>query len=374
MSVLVTPVSAASTYQHRLRIRQQVERQLRLGAEGVEAGRVENHQAVFEQQVRQVDDGMAPARDLDQAVIGDAHAELRSSSAMCSPSVCASSRGTCLTSANAPAPAPWPRTSGGRAARSAIPREVAVLGDRGAGLARLDRQQLSTGSVPASYSSSVGHMVVRPALEGSSAGAEVGEEDGVDEFGLAAREFGDEGDVELVVAQQRQHMFEALVDLGVAPGPGFAPRHAGRRSRRTAFRARRCRPRHVAPDDRFSGNPRQSYSVIYGLCKTGFWGGREALRDTRPCALWCRTILTKSICPGAPSPALAGLMLAAGQKKAERWPSRRSRTGSGRSCRRARAPVDLEPLLEIPGVVVGPAEIAQGGAAGADGTRQAWCG
>ena len=55
--------------QHRVRVRDQVERQFRLGADGVQARRVEDHQALLEQRVREVDDRVAPQRDLDLALV-----------------------------------------------------------------------------------------------------------------------------------------------------------------------------------------------------------------------------------------------------------------------------------------------------------------
>ena len=63
--------------------------------------------------------------------------------------------------------------------------------------------------------SSVGHIVVRPADDGSRRCAEVGEEDRVDELGLAARELGDEGDDELVLVQALEQLLHAQIDLGV---------------------------------------------------------------------------------------------------------------------------------------------------------------
>ena len=51
-----------------VRRRQQAERQLGLGADRVQARRVEDHQALLEQRVRVVDQRMAPRRHLDLAV------------------------------------------------------------------------------------------------------------------------------------------------------------------------------------------------------------------------------------------------------------------------------------------------------------------
>ena len=51
-----------------VRARQQVERELRLGADRVEPGRVEDDEALLQQRMREVDDRVAPARDVDAFV------------------------------------------------------------------------------------------------------------------------------------------------------------------------------------------------------------------------------------------------------------------------------------------------------------------
>ena len=114
-----------------------------------------------------------------------------------------------------------PRSSGPATTRSSgkVVHSSAVgleFGDRRV-RARASRSAAggSTAARAASYSSSVGHMVVRPADEGSRRCAEVGEEDRVDELGLAARELGDEGDDQLVLVQAFQQLLDLEVDLGV---------------------------------------------------------------------------------------------------------------------------------------------------------------
>ena len=47
---------------------QQVEGELGLRADGIEARRIENHQPLFEQRVGKLDDGVAPARNLQLAL------------------------------------------------------------------------------------------------------------------------------------------------------------------------------------------------------------------------------------------------------------------------------------------------------------------
>ena len=51
-----------------MRLRQQTDRQLGLGANGIESRCIQNHQALFEQWVRHVDQGVAPLRYFDQSV------------------------------------------------------------------------------------------------------------------------------------------------------------------------------------------------------------------------------------------------------------------------------------------------------------------
>ena len=82
--------------------------------------------------------------------------------------------------------------------------------------------------------------------------AEIGEEDRVDQLGLAARELGDERDDELVLVQALEQLLHLEVDLGVGQvlllQPFVQPRNAGR----TAAGASRCRLRN-GPRDRGTG-------------------------------------------------------------------------------------------------------------------------
>ena len=55
--------------QHRVRVREQVERELGLGADRVQARRVEDHQPLLQQRMREIDDRVAPARNVDAAVV-----------------------------------------------------------------------------------------------------------------------------------------------------------------------------------------------------------------------------------------------------------------------------------------------------------------
>ena len=73
---------------------------------------------------------------------------------------------------------------------------------------------------------------MRPADDGSSALAEIGEEDRVDELGLAARELGDERDDELVLLQALEQLLHLEVDLRIGQvlllQPFVEQRNAGR--------------------------------------------------------------------------------------------------------------------------------------------------
>ena len=55
--------------EHGMRVGQHGERQFGLGADGVEPGRVEYDQALLEQRVGEVDEGMTPARNGNAAVL-----------------------------------------------------------------------------------------------------------------------------------------------------------------------------------------------------------------------------------------------------------------------------------------------------------------
>ena len=55
--------------EHGVRLRQQRERELGLGADRVESGRVEDDEALLQQRMREVDDRVPPARDVEHAFI-----------------------------------------------------------------------------------------------------------------------------------------------------------------------------------------------------------------------------------------------------------------------------------------------------------------
>ena len=203
--------------QHGMRRGQHAEGQFRLGAEGVQARRVQDHQPLIKQRVRQVDDGMTPFRNVDQTIVARPQADL----------------GLVLGDVKAHRLRRFARDGArfddvlerfdhrGRrfdVERLDLPffRQGLVFGDGGAVLACLDRQQLQARfRIPVVQQLGWAHGGA-PGAGRQDALAEIGEEDGVDQLGLAARELGDEGDVELVVAQGSHDVIEALFGLRVA--------------------------------------------------------------------------------------------------------------------------------------------------------------
>ena len=66
-------------------------------------------------------------------------------------------------------------------------------------------------------------MVVRPALEGSTRLPKCAKKIALMSSDLPRENSATKGDIQLVIAQQRQHMFQALVDLVVAPDLAYRP-------------------------------------------------------------------------------------------------------------------------------------------------------
>ncbi len=63
--------------QYRMGVGDQVERQLRLGTDRVQTRRIDNHQPLFQQGMREIDDGMAPLRNFNAAQRIDGHRGVR---------------------------------------------------------------------------------------------------------------------------------------------------------------------------------------------------------------------------------------------------------------------------------------------------------
>ena len=190
---------------------QQAERQFRLGANRVQARRVEHHQALAQQWMRVVDQRMAPGRHLNAAQVIE--------------------RRVVFGSLVAPEPEllrVFPAHPLGahhflqrcrqllrvlHIERDVAPgaRLGAKFGERQTLQAGFDGQQRQRGTllpVPAQF-----HRAHRgaPRGGGQDAPASVGEEDRIDEFRFAARELGDEGDDELVAAQARTQQADLLL-------------------------------------------------------------------------------------------------------------------------------------------------------------------
>ena len=212
--------------QHRVRRGQHVERQFRFGAERIEARRVEDDQPLLQQRVRNIDNGVPPFRNFHQAVLGKTHPGLRfllgdvKSHRLGLLARDVLDLGDVLQHLDH-----LVRRLGVERQHLPLLGEAAELGDGGAALAGLDRQQPQV-----RFAAVFIHDFGR--AHGGAAGArrqdalpEVGEENGVDQLGFPARELGHEGDIEFVVAQGGQDVFEALINLGVAQllsvQPGF---------------------------------------------------------------------------------------------------------------------------------------------------------
>jgi hypothetical protein len=151
--------------QHRVGVGQHRQGELGLGADGIEARRVEHHQALLEQRVRELDHGMAPARDLDRprrrgGCRGRPAASIAEAERLGFGDLTSSVSPTWASALQALGRA----VSRGRS--RSILRVALELADRRWSRAAADRQQAHLGLSPPSHCSSVGHMVVRPALEG----------------------------------------------------------------------------------------------------------------------------------------------------------------------------------------------------------------
>ena len=202
--------------QHRVRRGQQRQRQFRLGAERVETRRVEDHQPLIEQRVREVDNRVPPLWHFHQPLGGEVHAVL----------------GFFLGNVQAHGLRRFFRHGldfgdvlqglGDLVRRLDVERvgdpflgKTAQFGKAGTAAACLDRQQADTGRAVFFM-----HQLGRahggaPGARRQHALAKTGKENGVDQFGFSARELGDEGHVQLVVTQRGQNLFQALVDLKV---------------------------------------------------------------------------------------------------------------------------------------------------------------
>ena len=185
----------------RVRARQQAQRQLGLGADRVQARRVEHDQALLQERMRIVDEGVAPGRHLDLAavvarrvvvgrrVVPEAErARLFLGDPLGARDLEQRLRQLIGVANVEREPAPGARLG-------------AHLGERQALEPGLDRQQQQRRRLVAAPAEldRAHRRAARRRRQDAPAG--VGEEDRVDELGLAARELGDEGDDQLFVTE-----------------------------------------------------------------------------------------------------------------------------------------------------------------------------
>ena len=193
----------------RVRGRQQAQRQLGLGSDRVQARRVEHDQALLQQRVRVVDQRMAPGRHLDAAGGVDRRVVI---GLLVVPEA-EVARGVLADPFGARDLLQRLRELVGVVDLERADRPGAALqtqlGERLALEPGRDRQQHQRGrffAVPGQLDRA--HRgAARRGRQHTAAG--VGEEDRVDQLGLAARELGDEGDHQFFVAQafaQRGHL------------------------------------------------------------------------------------------------------------------------------------------------------------------------
>ena len=203
-----------------MRVGQQVERELGLGADRVEARRVEDHQALLQQRVRKIDDRVPPARDVDGAVVAALGARGCRRRVVVQAVACArastGTRFTCDTRCSAS-----PMLLGRREVERQRHPLVGValeFGDARRSFSRVSIGSRRIDGGRAGVVEELGRAHRRaPGRGGQQPLAEIGEEDRVDQLGLAAREFGDERDDQLVVrAAARSSVLQLEIDRASA--------------------------------------------------------------------------------------------------------------------------------------------------------------
>ncbi|MCY1351268.1 hypothetical protein D9M69_375300 [compost metagenome] len=224
----------------RLGVGQHRQGQLRLAAEGVEAGGVEDAQALAQQRMVEVDQRVAPGRHQHQAGLAGAFQGVRVEAELDRlfdrHRLGLRHLGEGLDHVG--------RVAEVQGDVHPVPGNALELRDAGLGQARLDRQQADVGAFRARVEEQFGGAHGgAPGLRGQHALAVGGEEQAVDQLGLAARELADEGQGDVVGAQQAQGGVQARLDALGAQSVLHQPAAiAGDLAHQLAF------PGHVGPD------------------------------------------------------------------------------------------------------------------------------
>ena len=207
--------------QHRVRARNQVQCELRLRANRIQAGRIQNHQALRQQRVRKVDDGVTPAGYFDVAVRINTGFVIRVAWVEQAVTLCNIHWH----------PLDFTDMLEGfehRFSRAGVEwmsdpfvRILFVLGHASGFAARLDRQQAQLRCVAFVVQQLGRAHGGAPGGGGQDAAAVVREKNRVDEFGFAARKFSHERNRQFVVSQTPEQAREARIDHAVGQ-PGFA--------------------------------------------------------------------------------------------------------------------------------------------------------
>ena len=201
--------------QHRVRARHQRQGQFGLGADGVQPRRIEKHQPLPEQRMRKIDHRVPPARDLDRAVGIDAGLLVRIVGV--EQAVAPRHLGPHADRLGDELERLQHAVGRRRVDREGLPVGLgaAVLGGAAGPRTRLDRQRADARCEPLVVHQLGGTHRRAARRCRQDAPAAVGEEDGVDQLRLAARELGDHGDDQLVLGQPVERHADPARRLGV---------------------------------------------------------------------------------------------------------------------------------------------------------------
>ncbi len=209
--------------QHRLCVRQHAQRQFRLGAECIESGGVEHHQSLLQHGMRKIDDRVTPHGNLHAAV---AVQHVRHGLDI----VTIKTERFRLFAADRFGHDGLLKGLGQIPRRIQIQRHhhprlrrAPVFRNGGGGFARLDGQEFQARRFVVIVAQLRGAHGRATGLRRQQTLPVVGEENGVDEFGFAAREFGDQRDGELVGAQCVDEFVKLQVFLAAGEAVAFDP-------------------------------------------------------------------------------------------------------------------------------------------------------